>query len=204
MQLQQNPLHNSLSNVEGLYKEWFLLKETSRAVLSKAPESLKELVAKMKSLDYRLRELYVAQASKNIPVNIGGEVGLSTSDALDSALTSHEMAVRAQAKLKARPLLSKYHPDREGGDASKFDMVRKAVSVGDIEFVHLCLYKENLFCEESLESMNARLIARIEKYKGQPSFKLSRMKMSGSPDFESEFKKLLLARIHSLMEQLAS
>ena len=202
--MSQTNSHHLLSKVEELYREWFLLRETSRAVLSKAPDSLKELVSKMKSLDYRLRELYVAQAEKNMPVNIGGEVDLSTSDALDSVLTSHEMAIRAQAKLKARPLMSKYHPDREGGDSSKFDMVRKAVAVGDIEFIHLCLYKENLFCEESVDSMHSRLIARIEKYKGQPSFKLSRMKMSGSPDFEEAFKKLLLARIHSLMDQLSS
>ena len=193
-----------LSQVEGLYKDWFLLRETSRAVLSHAPDSLQELVAKMKALDYRLRELYVAQQAKNIPVNIGGEVDLSTSDALDSVLTAHEMGIRAQAKLKARPLMSRYHPDREGGDAAKFDLVRKAVAIGDIEFVHLCLYKEDLFCEESLSGMKARLLGRIEKYRGQPSFNLSRLKMTGSPRYEEEFKRLLMVRIHSLMDQLSS
>lgn len=202
--MNQQQSKPELDRVEELYSEWSLLRETSRAVLSKAPDSLKELVDKMKKLDYRLRELYAAQQNKNIPVNIGGEIDLSTSDAIDSVLTAHDMALRAQAKLKARPLLSKYHPDRAGGDAAKFDLVRKAVALGDIEFVHLCLYRENLFEGESLSSMASRLIAKIEKYKGQPSFKISRLKMSGSADFEEEFRKLLMTRIHSLMEQLSA
>jgi hypothetical protein len=190
-----------LQSVEAAYDELTRVRVSSEEVMTKIPDHLKALVDEMRSLERQLRELYIAQAAKNMPVAVGGEGEPTLAESLDQPVPAHAIAVRAQAKLKARPLHSKYHPDK-GGDPDKFRLVQKAVQNGDMEFIHMCLHREGLFTEVSLEELHGRLIAAISQARATPSFKLAQLYYSGSEErFASTYERLLMERINQLRLQ---
>jgi hypothetical protein len=187
--------------VEALYAELAQARKSSDIALAKIPLSLKPLVEKLQELERQLSELYIAQASKNMPVAIGDEGQPSVADILDNTLPSHKRAVDAQIKIKARPLLSRHHPDK-GGDAGKFHLVKQAVKDGDMEFIHMCLHKEGFYTETSLQVLLERLGSRLSQIRSHPSFRLAQLYFSGSPEFEPTLEKLLNERIRSLQLQV--
>lgn len=191
----------NLLAVETLYAEILQAKLSAETALTKIPESLLPLVDKMRGLERQLRELYIAQAAKNMPVQIGAEGEATLSDILNEELPAHQLAIRARVKEKARKLMSRYHPDK-GGDPVKFDTLKKAIHDGDMEYVHMCLHKESFYSDLSLSELHDRLTARLQQTRGQPSFKLARLYFSGSPQFAVELEKVLMIRINQLSLQV--
>jgi hypothetical protein len=189
------------SSTLALYSELLRTRREIEVALSKVPESCQPILDRIKKLEHELSELQVAKSNKVVPVPVDGEAPNTTSQTLSTERPEQARAQRAQVKIKARPLLRKYHPDF-GGDPEKFHLVQKAIEENDIEFIHLCLHQENFFCEESVETLNSRLASRLSLLRGSQVFGLARRYHSNSPDFERCFRDLLIMRLNSLTSQL--
>lgn len=154
--LLSKTLKSALTPVESDSHVWrellkeYLLAAESRAFVNRTlvfilqqPEGkeIGDLLVKIKEAERDNLELRVAQANKSSPVDVTTEFRVTDSDLIaDQDPTLRRIAL-ANAKKYGRPLLQKWHPDREGGDADVFQLCRSAIKDGDVELVHILLYR---------------------------------------------------------------
>lgn len=165
-------------------------------VISETPE-IEALVDRLKNLERAQMELYIAQATKNNPVDIGEESYLSTWDSFRGKTVTQLAVDRAATKRKARRLLQYYHPDRATGNAETFDLIRKAVQAADIELVHV--YDARTFDdypENQMRDLKTRLEIRNAQTMGHPFFKFAQLYYSGNVEqLKAELVNKLTDRI---------
>lgn len=163
-----------------------------------------EKSSKLTELQHRYFMLQTEQAEKHIPIDVTG-ISLSWREKLSA--DNREM-IRSRIKAcreKSRKLRSLYHPDK-GGDSTAFDLLQKAVSVGDLEFIHLCLMKENLLEGEDLDMTPSKLLDRIkgqeERLMGSLLWKLCGRYYSNREEFFSFLEGILDTNIRRLQVAL--
>lgn len=166
-----------------------------------------ELINKINRM---ILELHVAYSKHNsdaetrVDVDITEEYPLkpSLSQLCEGLTVENILARRAIAKKKAKPLNTLYHPDKDGGDAVKFDIVRKAIQQGDLETIHyLLLVEDRLEIGEDPSEVETKLIDTIEgqlnKLKGSKAFSLVRLLMTNSMDEFYRRSEILLNELLS-------
>lgn len=174
------------------------MRDSVTQCLRNIPERLQPLVETMRRKERDLKEMCIAQDNKNMRVDITEEGATQLQDTLNEDVPVMRLAERQRCKEKARPLLSLHHPDR-GGDPVTFDLIRKAAQAGDLEFIHMCLFKDGYLTDDKeLDDLEQRMEARESQMRGSKSFSLARMYFSRSSEFEGRLEKLLNDRVHSL------
>lgn len=117
-------------------------------------------------------------------------------------------AALSQAKVKARPLLKRFHPDTGGNEASpeRFQMVRDAIATGDLECIHLLLHAQN--CESeglpSLDTVVQKVQQRQAAIRKSRAWKVVSLFYSNAEECRKEVSILILERKQKLFLQLHS
>jgi hypothetical protein len=162
-------------------------------------DELDSLLSVIRANQQAKMELLVAEYNKANPVNVGDEY-ISKEDALLSSFTPEEALRRTQAKKLARPLYSKFHPDKllnEGNNYTwmgrrMFDVVRSAATDGNLLLLHYLTYKYGgNAVQQDLEPILSLAKARKLKLQGTPIMVCARMYAAGSPDTLAKTKKVL-------------
>lgn len=136
-----------------------------------------ELLFLIRQEERRNLELRVAMANKTSPQDVTTEFTVSNEALLNDEDPGLKRIALANAKKAGRKLTQKWHPDKEDGNAEVFQLCDKAIKEGDVELVHILLYR---YGDSNYEAppefhpvrLQAKLEVRLVKYQGSRIFML--------------------------------
>jgi hypothetical protein len=196
---------SSVTELSLMYSNFNTVVETvSRVLNSEIPADLQPLVFEIRKSERMLRDMLSTEAHSELSIDITEEGAIDFASSMYDSGDPAMVALHSkQCKVAARRLYRTKHPDF-GGDSLEFDLLRKAEKNLDLEYLHMCLYREGLHSDYSLGTLKERLNARISKFHGSQASKVACLKMSGSPDFQPRLKTMLESRLRILNFKIAT
>lgn len=167
-------------------------------------QKVAELLVKIRQAERDNLELRVAQARKVSAVDVTTEFQVSDVELLNDTDTTLRRIALANAKKYGRALLQKWHPDRPGGDADVFQLCQSAIKSGDVELVHILLYRYGDSNQESPpefhpEALLRKVKVRTEKLYGSRLHRVFSLYACGNYEaFRLELITLLEKKLQEL------
>lgn len=154
--------------------------ETVLQQMVRASDTLQKLVLNIGVLANDYEQMLMTRVTGGLSVDIT-ESQYSLTTLVNERTTAPTKVEQATIARYTRKLISRYHPDRKGGDAAVLDNVLKASRAGVLEILYLYLVASDprqLDIEE-YDKMLAKLANRKARLQASKAFHVVRMWMSG-------------------------
>lgn len=176
----------------------------TRIVNSEEGEEVLELLYQIRQVEREIFELQVAQAEKTSNVDVTSQYSLSNVDLMLEQDPALRRIALANAKKYGRKLLQKWHPDKPNGNEEVFQLCKTAIDSGDVELVHILLYRYGDSNYEAPpefhpEQLSKKIRMRTTKFQGSMLFTIFAKEARGQHyEFMTSLTYLLKDRLRRL------